>query len=39
MMMKKRTFTQEEKLLIIKETSEQGVKFILEKYALEKKRR
>ncbi len=34
MMMKKRTFTREEKLRIIKEGSEQGVKFILEKYAL-----
>jgi putative transposase len=34
MMMKKRTFTREEKLRIIKEASEQGVKFILEKYAL-----
>ena len=33
-MMNKRTFTQEEKLRIIKEASEQGVKFILEKYAL-----
>ena len=34
MMMKKRTFTREEKLRIIKEASEQGVTFILEKYAL-----
>jgi len=34
MMMKKRTFTREEKLRIIKEAGEQGVKFILEKYAL-----
>jgi len=34
MMMNKRTFTQEEKLRIIKEASEQGVKVILEKYDL-----
>jgi len=34
MMMNKRTFTQEEKLRIIKEASEQGVKDILEKYDL-----
>lgn len=33
-MMNKRTFTQEEKLRIIKEASEQGVKVILEKYDL-----
>jgi putative transposase len=34
MMMNKRTFTVEEKLRIIKEASEQGVKVILEKYGL-----
>jgi putative transposase len=34
MMMNKRTFTKEEKLRIIKEASEQGVKVILEKYDL-----
>lgn len=33
-MMNKRTFTKEEKLRIIKEASEQGVKVILEKYDL-----
>lgn len=32
MMMNKRTFTKEEKLQIIREASEQGVKVILEKY-------
>jgi len=32
MMMNKRTFSKEEKLRIIKEASEQGVKVILEKY-------
>lgn len=31
-MMNKRTFTKEEKLQIIREASEQGVKVILEKY-------
>ena len=34
MMMNKRTFTVEEKLRIIREASEQGVKVILEKYDL-----
>ena len=34
MMMTKRTFTREATPRIIKEGSEQGVKFILEKYAL-----
>jgi len=34
MMMNKRTFTKEEKLRIIQEASEQGVKVILEKYDL-----
>ena len=34
MMMNKRTFTKEEKLRIIKEASEQGVKIILEEYDL-----
>lgn len=34
MMMNKRTFTKEEKLRIIKEASEQGVKVVLEKYDL-----
>jgi len=34
MLMNKRTFTVEEKLRIIKEASEQGVKVILEKYDL-----
>jgi putative transposase len=34
MMMNKRTFTKEEKLRIIKEASEQGVKAILAKYDL-----
>lgn len=33
-MMNKRTFTKEEKLRIIQEASEQGVKVILEKYDL-----
>ena len=33
-MMNKRTFSKEEKLRIIKEASEQGVKVILEKYDL-----
>ena len=33
-MMKKRTFTKEEKLKIIKEASEQGVKPTLEKYGV-----
>ena len=32
MMMNKRTFSKEEKLLIVKEASEQGVKIVLEKY-------
>lgn len=32
MMMNKRTFSKEEKLRILKEASEQGVKTILEKY-------
>ncbi|MGB9748197.1 MAG: transposase, partial [Bacteroidales bacterium] len=34
MMMNKRTFSKEEKLRIIKEASEQGVKAVLEKYAI-----
>jgi len=34
MMMNKRTFTKEEKLRIIQEASEQGVKVILQKYDL-----
>ena len=34
MMMNKRTFTKEEKLRIIQEASEQGLKVILEKYDL-----
>ena len=34
MMMNKRTFTQVEKLRIIKEASDQGVQVILEKYDL-----
>jgi len=33
-MMNKRTFSKEEKLRIIKEASEQGVKAVLEKYAI-----
>jgi len=32
MLMKKRTFTQEEKLRIVKEASENGIKATLEKY-------
>jgi putative transposase len=32
MMMNKRTFSKEEKLRIVKEASEQGVKAVLEKY-------
>lgn len=32
MMMNKRTFSKEEKLRIVKEASEQGVKIVLEKY-------
>lgn len=34
MMMNKRTFSKEEKLRIVKEASEQGVKAVLEKYDL-----
>jgi transposase-like protein len=32
MLMSKRTFSKEEKLRIVKEASEQGVKLVLEKY-------
>jgi len=34
MLMKKRTFTQEEKLRIVKEASENGIKATLEKYGI-----